>query len=339
MARLGILGATGQVGTLARRLIADRNFPADEIRLFASARSAGRTLAVGDNEYTVEDADTADYAGLDFVLTSIGATASKELLPRVAAAGAIAIDNSSAFRMDPDVPLVVADVNDHALASIPKNIVANPNCTTMAAMAVMNALNKEAGLTRMVVSTYQAVSGTGPAGVAALEEQVTKIGPLAAALTFDGDAVEFPDFGPYQGPIAFNVLSIAGNLVDDETNEEKKFRDESQKILEIPGLSVSCTCVRVPVFTGHSMTINAEFERELTPERAREVLAGTTAVEVVEMPTPLMAAGQDPTYVGRIRRDSGAPNGLALFLSNDNLRKGAALNTIQIAELVAAAKG
>jgi aspartate-semialdehyde dehydrogenase len=334
--RLGVLGATGQVGTLARKLLAERDFPFDDIRLFASARSAGRKLAVGETEYTVEDADTADFSGLDFVLTSIGATASKELLPRVAEAGAIAIDNSSAFRMDPDVPLVVADVNDHALASIPKNIVANPNCTTMAAMAVMNALHKEAGLTRMVVSTYQAVSGTGPSGVAALEEQVTKIGPLAAALTFDGAAVEFPDFGPYQGPIAFNVLSIAGALVDDETNEEKKFRDESQKILEIPGLSVSCTCVRVPVFTGHSMSINAEFERDLTPERARQVLANTTAVEVVQMPTPLMAAGQDPTYVGRIRRDPGATNGIALFLSNDNLRKGAALNAVQIAERLAA---
>jgi len=333
--RLGILGATGQVGTLARKLIAERNFPADEIRLFASARSAGRTLSVGEREFTVEDADTADFAGLDYVLTSIGATASKQILPRVADAGAIAIDNSSAYRMDPEVPLVVADVNDHALASIPKNIVANPNCTTMAAMAVMNALNKEAGLTRMVVSTYQAVSGTGPTGVAALEEQVVKLGPTSAALTFDGEAVEFGDYGPYLGPIAFNVLPIAGTLVDDETNEEKKFRDESQKILELPGLQVSCTCVRVPVYTGHSMTINAEFERELSPARATEILRGTTAVEVVEMPTPLMAAGQDPTYVGRIRRDTGARNGLALFLSNDNLRKGAALNAVQIAERLA----
>ncbi|MEY2473592.1 MAG: aspartate-semialdehyde dehydrogenase [Actinomycetota bacterium] len=335
MARIGVLGATGQVGSLARKLLAERNFPADEIRLFASARSAGRKLSVGDAEYTVEDADTADYAGLDFVLTSIGATASKQVLPRVAAAGAIAIDNSSAYRMDPEVPLVVADVNDHALGSIPKNIVANPNCTTMAAMAVMNALNKEAGLTRMVVSTYQAVSGTGPTGVAALEEQVTKLGPTSGALTFDGEAVDFPDFGPYLGPIAFNVLPIAGNLVDDETNEEKKFRDESQKILELPDLSVSCTCVRVPVYTGHSMTINAEFERDLSPERATEILRATTAVEVVEMPTPLMAAGHDPTYVGRIRRDPGARNGIALFLSNDNLRKGAALNAVQIAERLA----
>ncbi len=334
-ARIGILGATGQVGSLARKLIVERNFPFDEVRLFASARSAGRKLAVGDTDVTVEDADTADYRGLDYVLTSIGATASKQVLPKVAEAGAIAIDNSSAFRMDPEVPLVVAGVNDHALDSIPKNIVANPNCTTMAAMAVMRALHLESGLTRMVVSTYQAVSGTGPTGVAALDEQVTKLGPAASALAFDGNAVEFPDFGPYLGPIAFNVLPIAGNLVDDETNEEKKFRDESQKILEIPGLEVSCTCVRVPVFTGHSMTINAEFERDLTPERAREILSNTAQVELVEMPTPLMAAGNDPTYVGRVRRDPGGRNGIALFLSNDNLRKGAALNAVQIAEVLA----
>jgi aspartate-semialdehyde dehydrogenase len=334
--RLGILGATGQVGSLARKLVSERNFPAEEIRLFASARSAGRKLSVGDTEFTVEDADTADFTGLDFVLTSVGATASKQLLPRVAAAGAIAIDNSSGFRMDPDVPLVVAGVNDHALASIPKGIVANPNCTTMAAMAVLKALDTEAGLIRVVASTYQAVSGTGPSGVAALEEQVAKVGTSAGSLTFDGAAVEFPDHGPYLGPIAFNVLPIAGVLVDDETNEEHKFRDESKKILELPELEVSCTCVRVPVFTGHSLSINAEFDRPITPERATELLRATAAVEVVDMPTPLMAAGKDPTYVGRIRRDPGGRNGLALFLSNDNLRKGAALNAVQIAEILAA---
>jgi aspartate-semialdehyde dehydrogenase len=334
--RLGILGATGQVGSLARKLVSERNFPADEIRLFASARSAGRKLSVGDTEYTVEDADKADFTGLDIVLTSVGAAASRELLPRAAAAGAIAVDNSSAFRMDPDVPLVVATVNDHALASIPKGIVANPNCTTMAAMGVLKALDTEAGLVRFVVSTYQAVSGTGPAGVTALADQVTKVGPSAASLAFDGEAVDFPDFGPYLAPIAFNVLPIAGTLVDDETNEEHKFRDESQKILELPELKVSCTCVRVPVFTGHSMSINADFARPITPERATEVLRATPEVQVVAMPTPLMAAGNDSVFVGRIRRDPGAANGIALFLSNDNLRKGAALNAIQIAERLAA---
>ena len=323
------------VGELMRTILAERDFPVETIRFFATARSAGKKLAWKGREVAVEDAATADYSGLDIVFFSAGASTSRELAPVVAKAGAIVIDNSSAWRMDPDVPLVVADVNDHALASIPKNIVANPNCTTMAAMAVMNALHKEAGLTRMVVSTYQAVSGTGPTGVAALEEQTAKIGANAGALAFDGEAADISDFGPYLAPIAFNVLPIAGTLVDDETNEEKKFRDESQKILEIPDLSVSCTCVRVPVFTGHSMTINAEFERELTPERAREILANTRAVELVEMPTPLMAAGQDPTFVGRVRRDPGGRNGIALFLSNDNLRKGAALNAVQIAERLA----
>ena len=334
--RLGILGATGQVGGVVRALLAERTFPADEIRLFASARSAGRKLAVGEHEYTVEDADTADYAGLDIVIASAGATASKALAPQIAAAGAVVVDNSSAWRMDPDVPLVVADVNDSELLTIPKGIVANPNCTTMAAMPVLKALHTEAGLLRFVVSTYQAVSGAGGKGVAELEEQIAKVGPDAGRLAFDGSAVEFPAHSAFPGPIAFNVLPIAGQLVDDETNEEKKFRDESQKILELPDLLVSCTCVRVPVFTGHSMSINAEFERPLTPERAMEVLRGAKAVEVVEMPTPLMAAGNDATYVGRIRRDPGGRNGIALFLSNDNLRKGAALNAVQIAEILAA---
>ena len=334
--RLGVLGATGQVGAVVRSILAERSFPADEIRLFASARSAGRKLNVAANEFTVEDADTADYSGLDIVIASAGASASKALSPKIAAAGATVVDNSSAWRMDPDVPLVVADVNDHVLANIPKGIVANPNCTTMAAMPVLKVLDTEAGLRRFVVSTYQAVSGAGGKGVAELEEQIAKVGASAAALAFDGDAVDYPEHNAFPGPIAFNVLSIAGTLVDDETNEEKKFRDESRKILELPELLVSCTCVRVPVFTGHSMSINAEFERGLTPERAIEVLRSAPAVEVVEMPTPLLAAGKDPTFVGRVRRDPGGVNGIALFLSNDNLRKGAALNAVQIAELLAA---
>lgn len=334
--RLGVLGATGQVGAVTRSILAERKFPADEIRLFASARSAGRKLAIGNNEYVVEDADTADYAGLDIVIASAGATASKALAPRIAEAGAIVVDNSSAWRMDPEVPLVVADVNDHALASIPKGIVANPNCTTMAAMPVLRPLDLEAGLIRFVVSTYQAVSGAGGKGVAELDEQIAKVGPDATSLAFDGESVEFPAPSAFARPIAFNVVPFAGQLVDDETNEEHKFRDEAKKILELPDLLVSCTCVRVPVYTGHSMSINAEFERELTPERAREVLAAAKAVELVDIPTPLLAAGKDPTFVGRVRRDPGGRNGIALFLSNDNLRKGAALNAVQIAEILAA---
>jgi aspartate-semialdehyde dehydrogenase len=337
--RIGVVGATGQVGGVMRQVLAERRFPVDEIRLFASARSAGRTLPWGDGEITIEEAATADYAGLDLVLFSAGKQTSRELAPVVAAAGATVVDNSSAWRMDPDVPLVVSEVNPHALDAIPKGIVANPNCTTMAAMPVLGPLHRAAGLRRLVVSTYQAVSGAGLDGVAELDEQVRKVAENASALTFDGDAVDFPPPSKFAAPMAFNVLAEAGSFVDDgsgETDEEQKLRNESRKILGIPDLPVSGTCVRVPVFTGHSLSINAQFERPLSPDEAREVLAAAPGVELVAVPTPLMAAGKDPAYVGRIRRDPTVDNGLALFVSNDNLRKGAALNAVQIAELLAA---
>jgi aspartate-semialdehyde dehydrogenase len=336
--RVGVFGATGQVGGVMRQVLSERAFPVDEIRFFASARSAGQALPWGGGEVPVEDADTADYTGLDIALFSAGATASKRLAPRVAAAGATVVDNSSAGRMDPDVPLVVAEVNPHALESIPKGIVANPNCTTMAFMPVMAPLHREAELRRLVVSTYQAVSGGGLAGTAELDEQLRKTADGAAALAFDGSAVDFPAPSVFAAPIAHNVLPLAGTLVDDgtgETNEEHKLRNESRKILEIPELPVSVTCVRVPVFTGHSLSINAGFSRPLTPERALELLASAPGVAVVDVPTPLQAAGADPAYVGRVRRDPTVEHGLALFVSNDNLRKGAALNAVQIAELLA----
>ncbi|MFB4302201.1 aspartate-semialdehyde dehydrogenase [Actinomadura sp. NTSP31] len=337
--RIGIVGATGQVGGVMLRILAERGFPVDELRLFASARSAGRKLPWGDTEITVEDAAAADYAGLDIVLFSAGKGSSKELAPKVVAAGAVVIDNSSAWRMDPDVPLVVAEVNPHAATDRPKGIIANPNCTTMAAMPVLRPLHAEAGLAALVVSTYQAVSGSGLAGVSELHEQARKVVENADRLTHDGAAVEFPDPQVYVRPIAFNVLPMAGSIVDDglaETDEEQKLRNESRKILEIPDLKVSGTCVRVPVFTGHSLQINARFERPIGPERASELLSGAPGVVLADVPTPLQAAGQDPTYVGRIRRDETVDNGLALFCSGDNLRKGAALNAVQIAELVAA---
>jgi aspartate-semialdehyde dehydrogenase len=318
-----------------RTLLDERAFPLDEVRFFASSRSAGRVLPFRGAEVVVEDASTADLAGLDIALFSNGATASRVLAPRFAEAGAVVVDNSSAWRMDPEVPLVVAGVNDHALGAIPRGIVANPNCTTMVAMPVMQVLHAAAGLRRMVVATYQAVSGAGLAGVAELEDQLAKSAGLAAALTFDGSAVSFPPASVFPDTVAHNVLSVAGSIVEDgsgESNEEQKFRNESRKILEIPELSVTCTCVRVPVFTGHSMAIVAEFERELVPDRARELLGGATGVVLSDMPTPLRAAGTDPTLVGRIRRDDGVEHGLALFLSGDNLRKGAALNAVQIAE-------
>ncbi|MCU1354182.1 MAG: aspartate-semialdehyde dehydrogenase [Acidimicrobiales bacterium] len=337
--RVGIVGATGQVGGVMRRILSERQFPLDELRLFASARSAGRSLPWGDREITVEDAATADFAGFDIVLFSAGKTTSLELAPRVAAAGAIVIDNSSGWRMDPAVPLVVSEVNGHAIADRPKGIIANPNCTTMAAMPVLGPLHRHAGLVSMVTSTYQAVSGGGLAGVAELDEQAKKVVDRAAELTFDGRAVEYPAPSLFPRPIAFNVIPQAGTIVEDgleETDEEQKLRNETRKILDIPGLKVSGTCVRVPVFTGHSLSINARFERPITPDEARQILAYAPGVELSDVPTPLQAAGQDPTYVGRIRVDDTVEQGLALFLSNDNLRKGAALNAVQIAELVAA---
>ncbi len=330
--RIGVFGATGQVGQVMRDLLVQRSFPADDVRFFASARSAGTRLPWAGGEVEVEDAAIADLSGIDIAVCSTGATASRELAPRLAAAGAVVVDNSSAWRMDPDVPLVVPEVNRHALADIRKGIVANPNCTTMVAMPALKPLHDEAGLVRMVVATYQAVSGAGLAGVAELAGQLAKTADRAAELTFDGAAVDYPAAEKFPGPIAHNVLPVAGKVVADgslETDEEQKYRNESRKILELPDLAVTCTCVRVPVFTGHSAAIVAEFERDLSPERATELLASAPGVVLDDMPTPLGAAGRDPSYVGRIRR---ADRGLALFVVGDNLRKGAALNAVQIAE-------
>ncbi|GAA4021455.1 aspartate-semialdehyde dehydrogenase [Streptomyces sp. NBC_01352] len=333
--RVGIVGATGQVGTVMRRMLVERDFPVTELRLFASARSAGTVV----DGVTVEDASTADYSGLDIVLFSAGGATSKALAEKVASQGAVVIDNSSAWRRDPEVPLVVAEVNPHTIVDRPKGIIANPNCTTMAAMPVLKPLHEEAGLEALVVATYQAVSGSGLAGVAELHGQAQKVIADADKLTHDGSAVDFPEPQVYKRPIAFNVIPLAGSIVDDglnETDEEQKLRNESRKILEIPALKVSGTCVRVPVFSGHSLQVNARFARPLSAERAKELLAGAPGVALSDIPTPLQAAGQDPSFVGRIRTDETVEHGIALFISNDNLRKGAALNAVQIAELVAA---
>ena len=343
---VAVVGATGQVGTVMREILAERAFPIRELRLFATARSAGQAVEFGGATVIIEDVATADPAGIDIALFSAGATGSRAHAPRFAEAGAVVIDNSSAWRMDPDVPLVVSEVNPHAAVNPPKGIIANPNCTTMAAMPVLKPLHEAAGLERLIVSTYQAVSGSGLAGAQELLGQIE--GVLAQNhtldLVHDGSAVDFPQPEKYVAPIAFDVIPFAGNLVDDgdnETDEEKKLRNESRKILELPDLLVAGTCVRVPVFTGHSLSIHAEFAQDITPERAREILASARGVVFEVVPTPLLAAGNDPSYVGRIRADQSAPagKGLVLFVSNDNLRKGAALNAVQIAELVGARLG
>ena len=338
--RVGVVGATGQVGAVVLRLLGERGLPVEELRLFASARSAGRTLSWAGGDVVVEDAATADPSGLDVAIFSAGGATSKQQAPRYAAAGAVVIDNSSAWRMDPDVPLVVSEVNPHAISDARRGIIANPNCTTMAAMPVLKPLHDAAGLVRVVASTYQAVSGSGLAGVEELLGQVDHVAPHAAALVHDGSAVPFPAPAKYVAPIAFNVLPLAGSVVDDgsyETDEEQKLRNESRKILEIPDLRVSGTCVRVPVLTGHSLSLNVEFARPLSVAEAHELLRSAPGVELSDVPTPLQAAGRDPSYVGRLRQDG--PDALALFVSNDNLRKGAALNAVQIAELVAARLG
>jgi aspartate-semialdehyde dehydrogenase len=344
MVSIGVVGATGQVGQVMRTLLEERDFPATSVRFFASARSEGKKLPFRGQEIEVENSETADPSGLDIALFSAGATMSRVQAPRFAEAGAVVVDNSSAWRKDPDVPLVVSEVNfdrDVRGKKLAKGIIANPNCTTMAAMPVLKPLHDDAGLVRMIASTYQAVSGSGLAGVDELYGQASAVVADSQQLVHHGGALDFPAPNKYVAPIAFNVVPLAGSLVDDdsgETDEDQKLRNESRKILGIPELLVSGTCVRVPVYTGHSLSLNVEFAQPISVDRARELLSGAAGVKLVDVPTPLAAAGVDESLVGRIRRDPGVPDGrgLALFVSGDNLRKGAALNTIQIAELLAA---
>ena len=336
--RVGVFGATGQVGEVMRRLLEERDYPVSEIRFFASSRSAGKTLPWKGQDVVVEDIATADFSGIDVALFSAGGSTSKEWAPKVAAAGATVIDNSSAWRKDPEVPLIVSEVNPGDVEKAELGIIANPNCTTMAAMPVLKALHDKAGLKSMQVTTFQAVSGSGVKGVEALATQLDGIDD-PRVLAQDGSAFQPGDTAPYVAPIAFNVLPMAGSVVDDgqnETDEEKKLRNESRKILGLPDLLVAGTCVRVPVFSGHSLSIPAQFDSEITPDEARAVLAEAAGVELSDVPTPIQAAGADPSFVGRIRQDQSVDgnHGLVFFISNDNLRKGAALNTVQIAELL-----
>jgi aspartate-semialdehyde dehydrogenase len=333
---IGIVGATGLVGQTLRDILEQRRFPADSIRFFASERSVGKRLPWQGREIVVENAATADPAGLDIAIFSAGAATSRELAPKFAAGGVVVVDNSSAWRMDPQVPLVVSEVNPAAREHRPKGIIANPNCTTMAAMPVLKPLDVEAGLVRLIASTYQAVSGGGQAGIDALATEVESVAGRSSSLAFNGEALAFPPPRKFAKTIAFNVLPYAGAYVGDEgwTDEELKLTNECRKILDLPNLKVAGTCVRVPVYTGHSLSLNAEFSRPISVERAKTLLASAPGVTLVDIPTPLSAAGNDPSYVGRIRRDPTVDNGLVLFVSNDNLRKGAALNAVQIAELL-----
>lgn len=342
MTTVAVVGATGQVGRVMRSILEERNFPADKVRFFASARSAGQELSFRGEKVVIEDlaqVTEESVADIDIALFSAGGATSRQWAPVFAAAGATVVDNSSAFRKDPEVPLVVSEVNPDAARTPAKGIIANPNCTTMAAMPVLKPLHDAATLVRLRVSSYQAVSGSGLAGVETLAKQVAQIGEHNVELTHDGSRLDPADLGPYVAPIAYNALPFAGNLVDDgsgETDEEQKLRNESRKILGIPELKVAGTCVRVPVFTGHTMTIHAEFASPITPQQAQELLSDAPGVQVTEVPTPLEAAGKDESLVGRIRQDQSIDDnkGLVLVVSGDNLRKGAALNTIQIAELL-----
>jgi aspartate-semialdehyde dehydrogenase len=335
---VGVVGATGQAGSAMVAMLEERSFPVDRLSLYASSRSAGSSVAFCGESFVVEDAHLADFRGLDVVLMAAGGATSRSLAPRIAETGAIVVDNSSAWRADPDVPLVVVEVNAHTLVSIPKGIVANPNCTTMVAMPVLKPLHDAAGLVAFVVATYQAVSGSGRDGVAELSSQLARTSVGAAALALDGDAVDHGEHVKFPAPIAHNVIPHAGTIVDDgnfETDEEHKYRNEARKILGLPELRVSCTCVRVPVFTGHGAAITASFSRPLSVGEATDLLAGAPSVVLDDLPTPLKAAGRDPSLVGRLRPADAVENGLSMFVVGDNLRKGAALNAVQIAELLA----
>jgi aspartate-semialdehyde dehydrogenase len=335
---VGVVGATGQAGSAVVSMLEERKFPVDRLTLYASARSAGTTVAFHHERVEVVDAATAEFSGLDVVLLAAGAATSRALAPRIAATGAIVIDNSSAWRADPDVPLVVVEVNPEALDKIPKGIVANPNCTTMVAMPVLKVLHDLAGLEALIVSTYQAVSGSGRDGVSELDEQLQLTVPTARGLALSGSATDAGEPRKFPRLIAHNVIPLAGSIVGDgslETDEEQKYRQESRKILGLPDLKVACTCVRVPVFTGHGASITASFSRPITVAEATDMLRSAAGVELSEIPTPLQAAGTDPCYVGRLRETDVVAHGLELFVVGDNLRKGAALNAVQIAELLA----
>jgi aspartate-semialdehyde dehydrogenase len=333
--KLAVLGATGQVGSVMINILQERKFPVDHIRFFATSHSAGKSIKFFDGFVEVEDISKCDFKGIDIALMSIGADASKEFSPLLAKQGAVVIDNSKAFRMDPDVPLVVSEVNPEDLNNIKKNIVANPNCTTMVAMPVLAPLDKHFGLKSINVCSYQAVSGAGRNGVKEFviqNEQISNVGTLAFSADESKKLNEYVAVFPEK--IAYNVIPLAGSLLGDETTEEEKLREESRKILHNPSLAVGALCVRVPVVTGHSLAVTGCFERAVDIEAVKKILSNSKGVRIEEIPTPLKATGADEVLVGRIKLNGAFQNAVDMFICGDNLRKGAALNAIQVAELL-----
>lgn len=341
---LALIGATGAVGTVMREVISTREDVWGEVRLVASARSAGRRLSVRGEHVEVQALAPEVFDGVDVAMFDVPDDVSAQWAPVAAERGAVVVDNSAAFRMDPDVPLVVPEVNAWAARTRPKGIIANPNCTTLSMIVPLGALHAELGLTQVVAASYQAASGSGQAGIDTLHDQLGKVAGNRELGTQPGDVrrVVGDDLGPFPAPLVLNVVPWAGSLKDEGwSSEELKVRNESRKILDLPDLRVSATCVRVPVVTVHSVAVHAVFEREVTAEAAAGILRDAPGIVLYddpargEFPTPADVVGTDPTWVGRVRQSLDDPNALDLFLCGDNLRKGAALNTAQIAELVA----
>ncbi|MBB6121679.1 aspartate-semialdehyde dehydrogenase [Nocardiopsis algeriensis] len=340
---LALVGATGAVGTVMLDILSRRENVWGEIRLVASARSAGKVLRVRGEDVVVQALAPEVFDGVDVAMFDVPDEVSKEWAPVAAARGAVAVDNSGAFRLDPDVPLVVPEVNADQVRNRPRGIISNPNCTTLSMIVAIGALHREFGATDLVVSSYQAASGAGQEGIDTLRDQMAKVAADRTLGTEAGDVrAAAGELGPFPAPLAYNVVPWAGSLKEDGwASEELKVRNESRKILGLPDLRVSATCVRVPVITTHSLTVHATFSQEVTADAARKILGAADGVEVLddpakgEFPTPADVVGTDPTWVGRIRQSLDDPRSLDLFLCGDNLRKGAALNTAQIAEVVA----
>ena len=340
---LAIVGATGAVGTVMRDILTQRENVWGEIRLVASARSAGKVLSVRGEDVTVQALSPEVFDGVDVAMFDVPDEVSKEWAPVAAARGAVAVDNSGAFRLDPDVPLVVPEVNADQVRNRPRGIISNPNCTTLSMIVAIGALHRAYGVKDLVVSSYQAASGSGQEGIDTLRDQMSAVAADRSLGDEAGDVREAVDeLGPFPAPLAYNVVPWAGSLKEDGySSEELKVRNESRKILGTPDLRVAATCVRVPVITTHALTVHATFDSEVPAADARKLLGDAEGVEVLddpakgEFPTPADVVGTDPTWVGRIRQSIDDPTSLDLFLCGDNLRKGAALNTAQIAEVVA----